>query len=73
MRKFFSFVAGVMSGSIVGATVAILMAPAPGDELRGEARSRWEDAVAEAKKAMEETERQKELEFRYLKESGEVR
>ena len=73
MRKFFSFVAGIMSGSVVGATVAILMAPASGDELRGQARSRWEEAVAEAKKAMEETERQKELEYNMMKESGEVR
>jgi gas vesicle protein len=73
MRKFFSFLAGVMSGSVVGATVAILMAPSSGERLRADARSRWEEAIGEAQHAMEQTRRQKEQEFEYMKERGKLR
>ena len=73
MQKFFSFVAGLMSGSIVGATAAILLAPASGQELRQEAQARWEEALEEAKKAMEETRLQKEREYQMMKEAGKPR
>ena len=73
MNKFFSFAAGIMSGAVVGGVAALLMAPASGDHLRTEAQSRWEEALAEARRAMEETRRQKELEFEMMKEAGEIR
>lgn len=73
MRKFFNFVAGLLSGSVVGATAAILLAPASGDELRADARARWEEAVGAAKKEMEETRREKTLEFERMKEAGKLR
>jgi len=73
MRKFFSFVAGLMSGSIVGATAALLLAPSSGEELRLEAQARWEEALDEAKKAMEETRLQKEREYQMMKEAGKPR
>lgn len=73
MQKFFSFVAGLMSGSIVGATAALLLAPASGQELRQEAQARWEEALEEAKKAMEETRLQKEREYQMMKEAGKPR
>ncbi|MDX1688723.1 MAG: YtxH domain-containing protein [Candidatus Promineifilaceae bacterium] len=73
MQKFFSFVAGLMSGSIVGAAAALLLAPASGEELRQEAQARWEEALDEAKKAMEETRLQKEREYQMMKEAGKPR
>lgn len=73
MQKFFSFVAGLMSGSIVGATAALLLAPASGQELRQEAQERWEEALEEAKKAMDETRMQKEREYQMMKEAGKPR
>ena len=73
MNKLFSFAAGMLSGAVVGSVAALLMAPASGDDLRSEAQSRWEEALAEARRAMEETRRQKELEFEMMKEAGEIR
>lgn len=41
MRKFFGFLTGVLMGSLVGATLALLLAPESGEELRGQMRSRF--------------------------------
>ena len=73
MKKFFSFVAGMMSGSVVGAAAALLLAPSSGQHLRAEARHRWEEAIDEAKAAMEATRQEKELEFEQMKEAGKLR
>ena len=55
MNKFLSFLAGVICGALVGAGVALLLAPESGEELRADVAKRWEDALAEAKQAMEDT------------------
>ena len=34
MRRFFSFFSGVILGSLVGAAIAVLVAPESGEELR---------------------------------------
>lgn len=73
MKKFFSFAAGLLSGSVVGAAAAVLLAPASGDELRADARARWEEAVNAGKQAKEETLRDKSLEFEQMKEAGKLR
>lgn len=72
MRKFFSFVAGILSGSVTGATIALLLAPQSGDELRAEAQARWEAAIQEAKLAMERTEAAKTAEFEAMKQRGKL-
>jgi gas vesicle protein len=41
MRKFFSFLMGTVMGALVGATVALLLAPESGEELRGSIRQRF--------------------------------
>jgi gas vesicle protein len=57
MRKFFNFFMGMMMGGLVGATVALLLAPASGEELRGQLQDqsiRLRDevkSVAEARRA----------------------
>jgi gas vesicle protein len=57
MRKVFNFIAGVLMGGLVGATVAILLAPGSGEEVRAQLQERTirlkDDvmAVAEARRA----------------------
>lgn len=70
MSKFFSFLAGLMSGSVVGATAALLLAPMSGDELQATAQARWEKALEEAKAVREQTRQEKEVEFERMKEAG---
>lgn len=70
MTKFFSFLAGVMSGTIVGATVTLLLAPSSGEQLRADAQARWEEIMREARQAREQTRAEKELEFERMKEAG---
>lgn len=40
MRKFFSFLMGTVMGALVGVTVALLLAPESGENLRGTIRQR---------------------------------
>jgi len=40
MRRFFSFLTGIITGALVGATLAILLAPESGESLRAELRER---------------------------------
>lgn len=51
MRKFFSFLIGTVMGALVGATVALLLAPESGEELRGTIRQRFESFQAEMTEA----------------------
>ena len=51
MRKFFSFLAGVLAGAVVGAAAAILLAPYSGSELQDQIRSRAQALIEEGKRA----------------------
>ncbi len=57
MQKFFNFFLGLMMGGLVGATVALLLAPSSGEEMREQLQEqsiRLRDevkAVAEARRA----------------------
>lgn len=72
MNKLMSFLVGSLSGAVVGATIVLLTTPASGHQLRADAQSRVELALAEARQAMEETRRQKELEFELMKQGQSV-
>jgi gas vesicle protein len=67
MRKFFSFVAGSISGALVGSVVALLMAPSSGDELRGSAQSRLDGFLNEVRRASAERRAELEAELEMLK------
>lgn len=66
MNKLFSFFAGVMCGSVVGAVAILLTTPASGAELTAEAQRRWLEAQAEFKRTEEETRLQLEREYAIL-------
>ena len=72
MNKFFSFLAGIFCGAVVGAAAALLLAPESGQELRADMVARWEDALAEARQAMEQTRSDLQAQFEQMqKGSGE--
>lgn len=64
MRRLFGFVLGLAGGALVGATLAILLAPASGEDLRSELRnraSRFRDELQQAA-AQRRTELERQLE-----------
>lgn len=65
MRRLVGFLLGAAGGALVGATLAILLAPAPGQDLRNEIRSRFKRFGDELQEAAQqrraELERQLEM------------
>lgn len=51
MRKFVAFLGGSLTGAVVGAAMAILLAPAPGEDLREQALQRVEALRREVRAA----------------------
>lgn len=47
MQRVFGFLMGIVSGALVGGVVALLMAPASGEEFRGQIRGRSVGVVDE--------------------------
>jgi len=60
MNKFINFVAGATLGALVGAAVAILLAPVSGEELQAQIKAQVEQIQLEVKTAA--TDRRAELE-----------
>lgn len=71
MNKLFSFTAGLICGAVVGAVTALLTTPASGAEMTAEAKRRWEEAIAEGKRAQAETIGRLEREYNQLRTKGE--
>jgi len=53
MRSVFNFIMGVFVGALVGSTVALLLAPEPGESVRSELRARGEALVSDVRHAAE--------------------
>ena len=51
MRRMFGFLIGIFVGWLVGATIALLLAPESGEKLRGELRARSTNFMGEIKSA----------------------
>ena len=66
MNKYFSFLAGIICGAIVGAGAALLFAPESGQDLRADMVARWEDALREARQAMEQTRSDLQAQFEQM-------
>jgi gas vesicle protein len=60
MRRLMFFAGGVLAGAVIGATVALLLAPSSGDAIREDAKTRLDDVMSEARRASER--RRRELE-----------
>jgi len=54
MRKMFGFLIGIVVGGLVGSTIALLLAPEAGEELRAQLRSRGEGFFSEVRHAADE-------------------
>jgi gas vesicle protein len=54
MRRTFGFLIGIVVGGLVGSTIALLMAPESGDNLRTELRARGENFFNEVRHAADE-------------------
>ena len=67
MRKLFSCLAGALCGALVGAVLVLLLTPASGEELRADAKARWEEAMQEAQRARDETKKRLEEQFEQMK------
>ena len=67
MNKLFSFLAGSICGTLVGAVTALLLTPASGQQLRADAEARWQLAMDEARKAMEEKQKELDKQFEEMK------
>ena len=72
MRRMFGFLIGVVVGGLVGSTIALLLAPESGEELRAEIRARGEGFFNDVRHAADERKielRQKLDELRAPRES----
>jgi gas vesicle protein len=67
MGKVTGFLAGVMSGAIVGSVAALLLAPSSGRELQSRTRERFETLVEDARTAAETKRVQLEKQLEALK------
>ena len=54
MHRMFGFLIGVFVGALVGSTVALLLTPESGNELRAELRQRGEGFVGQIRSAADE-------------------
>ena len=51
MRRMFGFLIGIFVGALVGSTVALLMAPESGENLRGKLRERGQGIMNDVRHA----------------------
>ncbi|NJC97756.1 MAG: hypothetical protein C3F07_07555 [Anaerolineales bacterium] len=54
MRRMFGFLIGVVVGGLVGSTIALLLAPESGEELRSQLRDRGQGFFNEVRHAADE-------------------
>lgn len=67
MSKLLAFLGGVLSGAIVGAVSTLLLTPASGDDVKQQARQRYNDMLDEGRKAGESRRAEVIAEFETLK------
>ena len=70
MRRFFSFVLGTATGALIGATLAILMTPSSGEDLRSELRGRAQRFRDELQAAADQRRLELEHQLEMMKHPG---
>jgi gas vesicle protein len=68
MRRTLGFLIGVVVGGLVGSTIALLMAPEPGEQLRAELRARGENFFNEVRHAADERRIELRQRLEYMRE-----
>ena len=54
MRRMFGFLIGIVVGGLVGSTIALLLAPESGENLRNQLRTRGDNFFGEVRHAADE-------------------
>ena len=54
MKRMFGFLIGIVVGGLVGSTIALLLAPDTGEELRAQLRSRGEGFFSDVRQAADD-------------------
>ena len=54
MRRMFGFLIGITVGGLVGSSIALLLAPEAGEELRGQLRERGQNFFSDIRHAADE-------------------
>jgi gas vesicle protein len=67
MRRITGFLAGLLSGAVVGAVSALLLAPMSGRELQAQTREQFEGLMDDARSAAETKRLQLEAQLNALK------
>ena len=67
MSKVTGFLAGIMSGAVVGSVAALLLTPLSGRELQSRAREEFDELLEDAKSAAETKRVQLEAQLAALK------
>jgi gas vesicle protein len=67
MRKLGGFLAGLMSGAIVGTVTALLLAPMSGRELQAQTRNQFDTLIKDARNAADVKRVQLEAQLEALK------
>ena len=68
MSKFFNFIAGATLGALVGASIAILLAPTSGEELQAQIKSQVDQIQLEVKTAASDRRAELEKQLSSLRE-----
>ena len=68
MRRTFGFLIGIVVGGLVGSTIALLLAPDSGEQLRAELRARGENFFDEVRHAADERRIELRQRLEYMRE-----
>ena len=68
MRQTFGFLIGIVVGGLVGSTIALLLAPDSGEQLRSELRARGENFFDEVRHAADERRIELRQRLEYMRE-----
>lgn len=68
MRQTFGFLIGIVVGGLVGSTIALLLAPDSGEQLRSELRTRGENFFDEVRHAADERRIELRQRLEYMRE-----